>query len=207
MTKMTNQQSTKKSFLLYNDTYPAIKDLSDKDKACLLDAIFNYSNGEDIGDLPTGAKISFGFIKQSLDRDTEKYLGICEKNRNNANKRWKNEVKTIPKDTTAYDRIRMDTKHTHSDSGTDNDSNKLASKSYYENFLSRMGSRGKVENGIAFYLNGSKQWEQVKNLEKFMAKIESDAPNTSLPPPKVGSPEMWNLLNEASAKETARRSK
>jgi len=69
----------KKGFILYNDTYSAIKELPIKDKALLLDAIFNYANSEPVGKLPTQAKVAFAFIKQSLDRDNKKWENIREK--------------------------------------------------------------------------------------------------------------------------------
>lgn len=76
---------TKKSFLLYVDTYEAIKDIPVEEKAQLLDAIFQYHiNPENpVGSLGSGAKVAFGFLLQQFQRDTEKYKNVIERNRRN----------------------------------------------------------------------------------------------------------------------------
>ena len=53
----------KKGFILYIDTYDAIKDLPVDEKAQLLDAIFQYHiNPENpVGSLGFGAKMAFNF--------------------------------------------------------------------------------------------------------------------------------------------------
>lgn len=70
----------KKSFLLYNDNYEAIKDLPPEDKGILLDAIFTYSINNIVPDLPPVVKVAFKFIQQSMDRDFEKWERIRERN-------------------------------------------------------------------------------------------------------------------------------
>lgn len=76
---------TKKSFLLYVDTYEAIKKLPVEEKAQLLDAIFQYHiNPENpVGSLGSGAEVAFGFLLQQFQRDTEKYKNVIERNRRN----------------------------------------------------------------------------------------------------------------------------
>jgi hypothetical protein len=76
---------TKKSFLLYIDTYDAIKDLPVEEKAQLLDAIFQYHiNPENpVGSLGSGAKIAFNFLVSQFKRDLEKYNNVIERNRKN----------------------------------------------------------------------------------------------------------------------------
>ena len=78
----------KKSFILYSDQIEMINELSDEQAGSLLKYIYLYSTGitPKISD-PT-VKIAFMSIKVSLDRDTEKYKQVCEKNRESINKRW-----------------------------------------------------------------------------------------------------------------------
>jgi hypothetical protein len=61
-------------------------------------------------------RIAFEPIKQSLMRDLVKYKSICERNSDNAKKRW---------DATASDGIRPLTKNADSDSDSDSDSDNV----------------------------------------------------------------------------------
>jgi len=74
---------TKKSFVLYCDTYESIKELPIDDKGSLLDAIFLYSTCGQIPKMSGLASLAFSFIKQSLDRDFIKWNNKCLKNREN----------------------------------------------------------------------------------------------------------------------------
>jgi len=73
----------KKSFMLYCDQYEPIKDLTDTQKAQLLDAIFCYNCCEDVNTNDPMVKAVFGFFKATFDRDKEKYLKRCEINKKN----------------------------------------------------------------------------------------------------------------------------
>lgn len=99
----------KKSFVLYQDQYEPIKGLTQEQKGCLLDAMFLYQIGEPIPEGDPVVMMAFSFFKQTFERDNDKYLKRCEKNRENVRKRWDT------KDTNVYDGIRTDTKHTDSD--------------------------------------------------------------------------------------------
>lgn len=76
---------TKKSFILYHDTYDSIKDLSFEDKGKLFDAIFNYSLENEVN-VDGEAGMAFKFIKSQLDRDSNKYDKYIEKQRANGKK-------------------------------------------------------------------------------------------------------------------------
>ena len=106
----------KKSFLLYIDSYDAIKDLSTEQKGLLFDAIFIKQIENEVTINDPVVKMAFNFIQNQISRDKEKYKTTCEKNRENINKRWSR------KSTTEYDRIRPNTKHTDNDNDNDNDS-------------------------------------------------------------------------------------
>jgi flagellar biosynthesis GTPase FlhF len=64
----------KKSFVLYTEYYEQIKKLNPNQKAELLDAIFRYAEtGEVIEFSDITAEITFGFIRQQMERNDEKY--------------------------------------------------------------------------------------------------------------------------------------
>ena len=72
----------KSSFVLYTSQYESIKDLSDSQKAILLDSIFQYvitSEAPVIKDAET--RMAFKFIKGQIDFDFDKYESICAKRR------------------------------------------------------------------------------------------------------------------------------
>jgi len=76
---------TKKSFILYQDTYEHIEDLPLEDKGKLLDAIFKHAAGEPV-EVKGVVGMAFSFIKKQMDRDVLKYENFCEKQRENGSK-------------------------------------------------------------------------------------------------------------------------
>lgn len=72
----------KKSFILHTDVYEHIENLSEKDKATLLDAMFKHASGEEIN-LTGIVGMAFSFIKSQIDRDTEKWERRAEASRSN----------------------------------------------------------------------------------------------------------------------------
>ena len=80
---MNHTPTNKNSFILYKDNYENIKELSTKQKADLLDAIFTYQVDKKEVDLDPVVKMAFSFIRQSFKRDQEKYEAIVMRNREN----------------------------------------------------------------------------------------------------------------------------
>ncbi len=109
----------KKSFVLYMDQYAPIEKLSLTQKGCLLDAIFSYQKGETVDCIDEVVDMAFQFFKQTFDRDNDKYLKKCEKNAENARKRWD------AKDTGGCERIQTDANHADSGNGNGNGSDKI----------------------------------------------------------------------------------
>ncbi|MBA1336758.1 MAG: hypothetical protein HPY66_3194 [Firmicutes bacterium] len=81
----------KKSFILYHDYRQHLELLSDEEKGKLLMALFEYSEDGVIPDFDGMLKMAFSFIKAQIDRDAAKYAAVCEKNRENIQRRWKKE--------------------------------------------------------------------------------------------------------------------
>ena len=109
----------KKSFILYCDQQALFNQLPDDKAGQLIKLIFAYVNDENpvIDDLLL--KVAFAPIQQTFKRDLKKYVALCEKNSENARKRWHK------KNATASDRMPNDTKHADSDSDSDSDSGRV----------------------------------------------------------------------------------
>ena len=105
----------KKSFLLYCDIIHTVEQLTDEQAGDLFRHILRYVNDQDPQSDSVITKIAFEPIKQALKRDLDKYKSICERNSDNAKKRW---------DATASDRIPKHTKNADSDIDIDSDIDK-----------------------------------------------------------------------------------
>jgi len=78
---------SKKSFLLYDDMAAPIETLSDEDAGRLLKHIFAYRNNTNgLEPLTGGVAMAFQFIKQQIERDTEKWEERAERSRKNGSK-------------------------------------------------------------------------------------------------------------------------
>lgn len=105
----------KKSFLLYCDIIHTVEQLTDEQAGGLFRHILRYVNDQDPQSDSVITKIAFEPIKQALKRDLDKYKSICERNSDNAKKRW---------DATASDRIPKHTKNADIDIDIDIDIDK-----------------------------------------------------------------------------------
>lgn len=106
----------KRSFLLYVDLIHTVKKLPKDKQADLFMHILEYVNDENPQTNDFIIELAFEPIKQSLKRDLIKYQKTCEKNKENAEKRWN------AKNATASDGIRPDAMDADNDSGNDSDS-------------------------------------------------------------------------------------
>lgn len=69
----------KKGFLLFHDSYEIVSELSDEQAGKLLKAIFDYSiNGKEIITDDGTLRIVFKMIKNSLERNLDKYERVVE---------------------------------------------------------------------------------------------------------------------------------
>ena len=92
---MTNKKSKKisphdkeNSFLLFTDERAAVESMSDEDAGKMVKAIFTYA---DEGIIPPfkGLMLAiFNLFKGQIDRCQKNYKETCERNRQNAEKRW-----------------------------------------------------------------------------------------------------------------------
>lgn len=89
--------------------------MSNEDAWLLLKHMLEYTNDKNPEPPNTVVDLVFEPIKQQLKRDLRRYEEKCTKNKENVMKRWNK------KDTTVYERIPLDTKHTDTDTDNDND--------------------------------------------------------------------------------------
>jgi hypothetical protein len=109
----------KDSFILHQEHKALFCELTAEEVKDVLMAIFEYEETGKPPDFNSNmAKLAFIPIKQSLDRNREKYDAKCGKNKDNINKRWNK------KNTNEYDCIKINTKNTDSDSDSDSDNDK-----------------------------------------------------------------------------------
>ena len=79
----------KKSFVLYHDFSNLFSLLTDEELGRLIRAIFDYSiNGTFPENLMEKEQVAFMMIRNTLDRDREKYEKVCNRNKENARIRW-----------------------------------------------------------------------------------------------------------------------
>ncbi len=90
----------KKSFLLYFDMYPRIAALPPEQRGALLSALFEYADAEktaagsgdrvleDHPDMTPETQMAFGFMKETIHRDTEKWREKHQRYQNAARRRW-----------------------------------------------------------------------------------------------------------------------
>ena len=78
---------TKDKFIFHKEWRNSIRDLPDDIRVAVYDAIVEYGlSGIIIDGMDTAVKLAFGFIKERIDKDNEKYEAICARNRANGSK-------------------------------------------------------------------------------------------------------------------------
>ena len=137
----------KKSFILHLDSLDVFDELKDEEVGKLFRAIRDFEKGKEpkLDGILRAVWIPF---RNQLQRDKEKYDGICDRNRENIKKRWDT------KDTSGKTGIPDDTRNTHSDS-----------KSKKESFAPPTTS----EVNSYFLLKGSNKKEAEKMFNHYEA--------------------------------------
>lgn len=78
----------KKGVIMYYDLLEQLQDFSDESFGKIARAMIEYDKNGTLPNFEGELKIAFKFIKLSIDRNKEEYEQKCEKNRDNALKRW-----------------------------------------------------------------------------------------------------------------------
>ena len=114
-----------KSFVVYDDIEAVLDELTDEQVGQLFRGMVSYHSSGTDPKFTGVLKYVFIPIKQGIDRNTEKYEKRCERNRENANKRWQDRNHS---DAIAYDGIRSDAMDANTNTNT-NTNTKTNSKS------------------------------------------------------------------------------
>lgn len=114
----------RKSFVLYTESREIIDKLNIEQRGMLLTALFDHIQGYDVQPLDPLTDIVFTTIRNYMDKDFKKYESRCEKNRENANNRWKKEQsENMQSHTNKCERMQSHTNgQSRIDSHYDNDS-------------------------------------------------------------------------------------
>ena len=102
----------KKGVIMYYDLLEQLQDFSDESFGKIARAMIEYDKNGTLPNFEGELKIAFKFIKLSIDRNKEEYEQKCEKNRDNALKRW---------NANGCERIQTDAINADTDIDKDND--------------------------------------------------------------------------------------
>ena len=166
----------RKSFIFYYDWWDIFEPMTQIQKGDLLTGIYDYvRNGTEPKYSELGMQIAFNVIRNTLNRDSEKYERICKQRSEGIKKRWsvnREEYLSIDKNTSVTDNDNVnDNKNDNvndnvnvNDNDTDNDistSSSFSSKTvcaYSDDFLEFWKEYPKkVGKGDAF-----KKWKKAK---------------------------------------------
>lgn len=103
-----------KGFIVYGDIKAVIDEMSDDQVAQLFRGMVDYFTEGRVPEFTGVLKFVWIPIQQQMDRDVEKYVEKCERNRANARKRWDAED-----DATAYARMRTHAMDANTNTNTD----------------------------------------------------------------------------------------
>lgn len=94
------------SLVLHTDHFEQIEVLSMEQRGVLLTAIMQYQTGGEVPEMDAVTKMCFGFIRMQLDRDNAKFEAKCQRNAENAKRRWDaNACDRMPENANACDRM------------------------------------------------------------------------------------------------------
>lgn len=114
-----------KGFIVYGDTKAVIDELTDEQAGRLFRGMLEYFVNGNEPEFSDVLKFVFIPIRQQMDRNANKYEKRCERNKENAKKRWDNAnaCNRMQSDANACDRMRNMRTHAidaNTDTGTDN---------------------------------------------------------------------------------------
>lgn len=87
---MSEGKSEAKGFLVYYDSEIIVCRLADEEAGALFKSLFPYGKERIKPDFESNAALAMAFdiLSMAIDRDKEKYIARCKKNKENISKRW-----------------------------------------------------------------------------------------------------------------------
>ncbi|WP_148038832.1 DUF6291 domain-containing protein [Proteiniphilum sp. X52] len=107
--------------MFYEDWKNAISGLPDDVRLDIYESIIEYAISGNIRGLKPLAKVAFNFIKTDIDRDTERYMSIVERNKENGKKGGRPKGTNNPKNPLGYLETQNNPKNLDNDNEDDND--------------------------------------------------------------------------------------
>ena len=171
----------KKGVIMYYDLLEQLQDFSDESFGKIARAMIEYDKNGTLPNFEGELKIAFKFIKLSIDRNKEEYEQKCEKNRDNALKRWNaNGCERIQTDAINADNdIDNDKdndidKDKDNDINTDNDNNKNKEEKHkygeYKNVLLKDSELDKLKQDYVNYEELIKYLDEDIEMKGYKAK-------------------------------------
>ena len=124
----------RKSFIIHIDSLNILDELSDDQAGKLFKAIKCHQLGDEF-EFDTLTRIAFSQFKNQFDRDSEKYIKLCEKNRLIAENRYKNNATKSTTGEPGNESLPSITKTTDNDSKSDSKSDSKDTVKTNEPFL------------------------------------------------------------------------
>lgn len=117
---------SRESFIFYKDWLNALNEMPENAQLEVYKSIAKYALDGEISELSPLAKIAFSFIKPQIDRDTDKYIKVVERNRENGKLggRKPKKPKVNPKNPVGYletQKTQANPKNLDNDNVNDND--------------------------------------------------------------------------------------
>ena len=173
----------KKGVIMYYDLLEQLQDFSDESFGKIARAMIEYDKNGTLPNFEGELKIAFKFIKLSIDRNKEEYEQKCEKNRDNALKRWNaNGCERIQTDSFNAD-IDKDNdndkdndidKDIDKDNDKDNDNNKNKEEKHkygeYKNVLLKDSELDKLKQDYVNYEELIKYLDEYIEMKGYKAK-------------------------------------
>ena len=156
----------KSNFLFYEDWYEVIKEFTPDERLQVYDAIVRYAF-EGVMPEDKFVKVSTALMRSTIDRDNDKYVAKCERNRLNIRRRWEN-----TNDTTEYKPIRPNTTDTDNDNDNDNDNVNDNDKN-----IDKKKTTKKEKFDLGFcdpaYVEAVKRWLEYKSARRETYKTQT----------------------------------
>ena len=164
----------KKSFILYTDIRHFVDNMSDEQAGVFIKAVFSYACDGGVSGISDPMTMSvFSFVKDKIDHASDKYLKRCEKNRENARKRWgAKESEDMQPHANVCEAMPNDN-DTVSDNDTDNNIISSPTKSVKEDAFVAFYSKYPRKVGKQLAL---KSWMKLsqENMQKAIDAVESE---------------------------------
>lgn len=156
---MANKKSP--GFVLERDQKEIIDELDNEEAGIIFKAIYEYETSKKIPKLNKALRIVFKQFKIKLDFYDNKYNETCEKNRENAEKRWQkykdiNEYECMQSDTTDTNKSKekkiKENKSKNNIKESKKESTEQSSETGYDFIISQFVSNEKIREGLYDFL-------------------------------------------------------